>query len=203
MGEPHIAYVAETYTPEADYEASFWGDVRRSEGVRVLEVGTLQSVPGRSTHGRAAFPLVRDEDYVKLDVAPGPDVDVVGDVHALPAEWSGRYDAFIAQAVWEHLQRPWIAAREVARVLAPGGKFFVVTHQTFPIHGYPSDYFRFSREALRLLFEDAGLVVDACDYKHRCLIVPMPPVLAPEQIDIWNKTYPSYILVGAAGRKPL
>ena len=197
---PYI--VAEPYETKSDYEAWFWTHAPGPNCRSVLEVGTLQSVPGRPTHSRAGFPTLKPADYVRLDVAPGPDVDVVGNVHALPSEWEERFDAFIAIAVWEHLERPWIAAREVARVLAPGGKFLVITHQTFPIHGYPSDFFRFSREALRLIFEDAGLTVEACDYKNRCLIVPMPPILPPELIQSWNQTYPSYVLVGVAGRKP-
>ena len=192
----------ETYAPQADYDAWFWSHAAHSGCKRVLEVGTLQSVPGRSTHARAGFPKVPPEDYVRLDIAAGPDVDVVGDLHALPADWSGRYDSFLAIAVWEHLERPWIAAKEVERILAPGGTFLVVTHQTFPIHGYPSDFFRFSREALRLMFEDAGLVVEACDYKNRCVIAPGPAILPPEGVAGWNQVYPSYIHVGIAGRKP-
>lgn len=194
--------VALPYTPTSDFSAWFWANATGPECVRVLEAGTLQSVPGRSTHSMASFPHVESANYVRLDLAPGADVDVVGDLHALPQDWTGKFDAFLASAVWEHLERPWIAAHEVARVLAPGGKFLIVTHQTFPLHGYPSDYFRFSREALRLLFEDAGLIVEACDYNHRCLIAPMPPILAREYIESWNQTYPSFILVGAAGRKP-
>jgi SAM-dependent methyltransferase len=195
--------VALEYTPTSDYDLWFWQNVAQANCQRVLEVGTLQAVPGRSTHSMASFPTVERANYVLMDVAPGADVDVVGNVHALPQEWSGRFDAFLANAVWEHLERPWIAAREVARILAPGGLFLVATHQTFPIHGYPNDFFRFSRDALRLLFEDAGLIVEACDYKNRCLIAPMPPILPPQLIESWNREFPSYIHVGVAGRKPL
>jgi SAM-dependent methyltransferase len=194
--------VAETYTPTSDYAAWFWAQTASPHCRRVLEVGTLQAVPGLSTHLMAEFPNVKNADYVRLDIEPGADVDVVGDIHALPQEWSGRFDAFVASAVWEHLERPWIAAREVARVLAPGGKFLVITHQTFPLHGFPKDFFRFSRDALRLLFEDAGLIVEACDYRNRCLIAPMPPIVPREALEIWNRTYPSFVHVGAAGRKP-
>jgi len=192
----------ESYAPESDYDAWFWTNAPHAGCRRVLEAGTLQALPGRSTHSMAAFPRVRREDYVRLDVQAGADVDVVGDLHALPQDWNDRFDAFIAIAVWEHLERPWIAAHEVARVLASGGSFLVITHQTFPIHGYPSDFFRFSRDALRLIFEDAGLIVEACDYKNRCIIAPGPAVLPPEGVEGWNKTFPSYIHVGVAGRKP-
>jgi hypothetical protein len=42
---------------------------------------------------------------------------------------------------------------------APGGICYIETHQTFPFHRYPQDYFQFSKEALTLIFADAGLEV--------------------------------------------
>jgi SAM-dependent methyltransferase len=184
-----------------DVDAVFDRLVAERRPANVLEAGTLQSNHGQATHSHGRFPWVAPKDYVKLDIVAGPDVDVVGDLHALPAEWSQKFDCVLANAVFEHLERPWIAAREIARVLAPGGVFLVSTHQSFPLHAYPSDFFRFSREALRLIFEDAGLVVDAADYKHRCAIVPPPAVMARRQVDAWNATFPSFILVQAAGHR--
>jgi SAM-dependent methyltransferase len=176
--------------------------VRTIKPSSALEVGTLQSVPDRPTHSRFGFPFLADSQYVKCDIAPGPDVDVVADVHCLPAEWTDKYGAFIANAVWEHLKRPWIAAKEVARILSPGGIFLIESHQTFPIHGYPSDYFRFSKEALTLILEDAGLEISAIDYIDRTIIIPPPHIVPPEHVESWNLENPSYLIVMACGRKP-
>jgi SAM-dependent methyltransferase len=85
---------------------------------------------------------------------------VTADLHVLPQDWARRFDALVAVAVFEHLERPWIAAKEVARVLKPAGWCYISTHQTFPLHGYPSDFFRFSKEALALIFCDADLHVE-------------------------------------------
>lgn len=191
----------EVYEPKQQVENLFWQSVAQAEPKTVLEVGTLQALPGRSTHLMARFPKISPENYVRLDVIDGADVDVVGDLHHLPQEWTSKFDCFIANAVFEHLDRPWIAAKEVARVLAPGGLFFVGTHQCFPVHGYPSDFFRFSDSALRMIFEDAGLVVDACDYANRCMIVPPPEIVPSSMVIGWNKEFPSYIHVNASGRK--
>ena len=38
------------------------------------------------------------------------------------------------------------------KALKVGGLIYIQTHQSFPLHGYPHDYFRFSREALASLF---------------------------------------------------
>lgn len=166
----------------------------------VLEVGTRQAEAGVSTHHQHMFPLVRRDGYVMADVRAGADVDRVADLHHLPQDWSGYFDALVAIAVFEHLERPWIAAREVARVLKPGGRCYVATHQTFPLHAHPSDFFRFSREALALLFADAGLEVLDVAYEHRAF-VGLPQKLVPRgragrhYLADWNAQFPSYINV--------
>ncbi|TDK39136.1 class I SAM-dependent methyltransferase [Rhizobium deserti] len=193
----------EPYEPQVRVEDVFYQRLVDADRQRVLEVGTLQAVPGRSTHSMSLFPSVQPKNYVRLDIIDGPDVDVVGDLHKLPNDWNNRFDCFVAHAVFEHLERPWIAAKEVARVLAPGGRFLVKTHQCFPIHGYPSDFFRFSDAALRLIFEDAGLVVDACGYDYRCMIIPPKEIVPEAHLSGWNKEFPSYIHVGATGYKPI
>lgn len=162
----------------------------------VLEVGTMQSVPGRSTHVMSWFPHVKKPQYTMVDIAAGADVDVVADIHALPKEWTSYFDAVVASAVFEHLQRPWIAAQEIERILSPGGICYIATHQTFPIHGYPQDYFRFTKEALTSIFSDAGLEVIDAAYEYPCKIIP-----PAEVIEIgWDETAPSFLNVHLVAR---
>ncbi len=162
---------------------------------RVLEIGTKQWIEGRATHSMHLFPSVPRQNYVMADVETGADVDIVADLHKLPQHWTGHFDALVAVAVFEHLERPWIAAKEVARVLKPGGFVYVSTHQTFPLHGYPSDFFRFSKEALALIFRDAGMQVTEVGYEHRAKI-SAPNEFIPRAIqDDWNASFPSYIVV--------
>jgi SAM-dependent methyltransferase len=167
-----------------------------------VEFGTAQAVPGRSSHMLGLFPKLERSNYTMVDIKTGPDVDVVADLHSLPLEWSSRYDACIANAVFEHLERPWIAAKEIARILAPGGVCYISTHQTFPLHGYPKDFFRFSTDALSLIFSDAGLEVLFVGYAHRTKIILPLELLAAPHLDAWNKEFPSYALVTITCRKP-
>jgi hypothetical protein len=107
-----------------------------------------------------------------------------------------------SQTLWfEHLEHPWIAAKEIARILAFCGACYISTHQTFPLHGYPKDLFRFSTDALSLIFSDAGLEVLAVQYAHRTKIIIPPELLAEPQLDAWNDEFPSYALVTLTARK--
>ena len=162
---------------------------------RILELGTRRSQPHVSTQHKYLAPHA---EWVLADLQPGLDVDVVADAHTLTQTFAtASFDAVLAYAVFEHVQRPWIAAKEIAAVLKPGGIVYVGTHQTFPLHGYPNDYWRFSTEALRTIFEDAGLETVDAQYSHRCYIVSFGGYQ-----DIMRPRHPSFIHVEILSRKP-
>lgn len=138
---------------------------------RVLELGTLQAVPGSSTHHFSWIPHA--SETVGTDVKAGPDVDVVADVHRL-SEVVGResFDIIITCSTFEHFKYPLLAAHQIMHVLKPGGVIFIQTHNTFPWHGFPYDYYRFTQEALRSLFpEPMGFQVVSTAYEFPCRIV--------------------------------
>ena len=160
----------------------------------VLEMGTLRWEADFPTHHRDWAPHAAA--YVMTDIGEGQDVDVVADAHTLSRDLSNEtFDAIIAVSVWEHLMRPWVAAQELAKSLQSDGIAFICTHQTFPLHGYPHDYFRFSAEALALIFEDAGLTTLGVGYDYPCSIVP------PPQVTRWNPNADCFLNVAWAGVK--
>jgi predicted SAM-dependent methyltransferase len=135
----------------------------------VIEMGAKRSNPANSTLHRTW--AAEDAEFTGTDFENGIDVDVVADAHSLSLSFKpGSVDAVISVSVFEHLQRPWIAAMEIGKVLKPGGIVFVYTHFAFPIHGFPSDYYRFTREGLETIFTDAGLTVLGLDYENPCQI---------------------------------
>ena len=85
------------------------------------------------------------------DVDPERKPDIVDDIcaSALP---SGSFDAVVMASVLEHVQQPFDAAKEIARILKPGGSALLIVPFIFPIHDRPHDYFRFTEYGLRLLF---------------------------------------------------
>ena len=127
-------------------------------GRRVLDVGSFD-VNGTI---RPAFSTA--DEIVGLDLRPGPNVDVVADVEefARPAGAGvslAPFDLVVSAEMLEHTPHPWLAVEGMVQVLRPGGRLILTTRSAgFGRHDYPADYWRFSPEALRILFEDVGLV---------------------------------------------
>ena len=110
---------------------------------RMLEVGS-----------RARSGIVRRDwtpagwEYSGFDILAGPNVDVVGDAHTLSRYYEpAAFDAVMAFSVLEHLLMPWKFVVELNRVLKPGGIGMFSTHQCWPIHDHPWDFWRFSDTA--------------------------------------------------------
>jgi SAM-dependent methyltransferase len=83
----------------------------------------------------------------------GPGVDRVGSVEELPFR-DASFGAVVAMSTFEHVRHFWRVFAEVRRVLRPEGVFLVSCPFHFHIHSYPSDYWRFTPEAFKLLLED-------------------------------------------------
>ena len=117
----------------------------------VLEIGFYQ-VAGQEDLAdlRALFP---DKPYVGLDVRRGPGVDLVADAQDLPHA-DASVGTVIAMNTLEHVPRFWRALDEIRRVLRPDGALLLSCPFYFHIHSFPSDYWRFTPEALELLLED-------------------------------------------------
>lgn len=136
----------------------------------VLEMGVCQSRPGNSTMHRDW--AADDAKWTGTDFQNGLDVDVVADAHTMSKSFPlNHFDGIISVSVFEHIQYPWIAAVEVAKILKPGGRIFIHVPWMFPYHAYPGDYFRYSKEGLRSLFEPVGLKVVGSDYEAPCVVV--------------------------------
>jgi hypothetical protein len=76
------------------------------------------------------------------------------------------------------------------KLLSINGIIFIQTHQTYPLHGYKYDYYRFSREALESLFpKTMGMTLLSSYFTHLCMIVPH------DRINTWNNVAESYLNV--------
>lgn len=124
--------------------------VRRRRLVRrsVLDVGSCD-VNG-SVRGLFRGP------YVGLDFRLGPLVDVQGDASALPFS-AETFDVVVFTEVLEHARQPFDAVDEIRRVLRPGGVLLLTTRGIgFPLHEYPSDYWRFTVTGIEEILSASG-----------------------------------------------
>jgi hypothetical protein len=163
------------------------------EAPRVLELGTKRSLLDRSTMHCDFVPHAAE--YLGTDIEPGVDVDIVADVHRL-SQVVGResFDIIISCSTFEHFKYPHLAAHEVLKSLRVGGLVFIQTHQSFPLHAFPYDYFRFSREALSGLFSTRmGFVLHGTDYEFPCSIV--------SEADPGGRDHPAWLNVRLFGEK--
>jgi SAM-dependent methyltransferase len=71
------------------------------------------------------------------------------------------FDVVLFDMVLEHIEgSPQDAIDELRRVLKPGGILFCTTVLFYPIHAYPSDFWRFTPEALKLLCRRFSGIID-------------------------------------------
>jgi SAM-dependent methyltransferase len=132
---------------------------------RVLELGTRRLYENVKTKHDEWVPHAAQ--FLGTDIAEGTDVDIIADVHKLSdAVGCEQFDIIISCSSFEHFKYPQLAAHEIMKVLKVGGLLFIQTHQAYPVHGAPYDYFRFSREALAGLFgTKMGFRVIETDYE--------------------------------------
>jgi SAM-dependent methyltransferase len=152
-------------TPPADSLERFLAHAKEMSAPRVLELGTRRLYAERST--RHDFWIPHASEFVGTDLMEGTDVDATADVHRLSEVFGGEsFDVVISCSSFEHFKYPQLAAHEIMKTLRPGGILFIQTHQSYPVHAAPYDYFRFSTEALAALFGTRmGFEVVKTDYQ--------------------------------------
>lgn len=122
---------------------------------RTLDVGsgTSERYPFRS----------QVSEYIRMDIAPGSNVDVVGRAEAIPFP-NDSFDSVVSTQVFEHVENPEQSAREVCRVMKKGGHLLITVPQWNELHEEPHDYWRYTRYGLQTLFE-----------RHGCALIRMTP----------------------------
>lgn len=122
------------------------------DAITVLDYGAggspYRSLFPNSTYHRADFLYSNGLDF--RVAADSTIVDIADET----------YDLVLSTQVLEHVQNPEVYLREAFRVLKPGGTLLITTHGTFPDHGCPYDYWRWTNDGLRRAMESAGFRVD-------------------------------------------
>lgn len=117
----------------------------------VLEIGSYR-VAGQEAIADVR-PLFPGRAFTGIDIRTGPGVDCVASVEALP-QADASVGTVLALNTFEHVARFWRGFDEIYRVLRPDGVLLVSCPFYFHIHNHPSDYWRFTPEALEVLLEN-------------------------------------------------
>jgi SAM-dependent methyltransferase len=130
-------------------------------GMKVLEIGpdkfptTLQDLsqrPGIEWH------------ILGLESYPGFNVIQARSEYEYPIS-DETYDVVVAANVLEHVRKPWVWIRELARIARKGGLVITINPVSWPYHEAPIDCWRAYPEGIQALFDEAGLVtvVNRCE----------------------------------------
>lgn len=124
---------------------------------RVLEVG---SADVNGTPRRVLLPL-HPAEYIGVDQAPGPGVDMVVDAKALEAVFGpGSFDLVVCTEVLEHVPDWRAVVTALKRVLRVGGVLLLTTRAPgFPYHPYPVDCWRYTIADFYAIFRDLAVDV--------------------------------------------
>jgi SAM-dependent methyltransferase len=93
-----------------------------------------------------------------VDIDPDRDPDIVASVEDLHMIEDESLDGVFCMEVLEHVRDPFSGARELSRILKPGGVLIGSTPFLLGIHDAPNDYFRFTKYGIGLLFPDLECV---------------------------------------------
>lgn len=89
---------------------------------------------------------------IGIDLEEGEGVDLIHDLEEpLPKEL-GKFDHVDCFSVMEHCKRPWLMAENIEKALTKDGTLLLAVPFVWRVHGYPSDYWRFTTNALEVLF---------------------------------------------------
>jgi len=155
--------------------------------LKALDLANMDAAEISGKWGRMfAFRSYRRFRYPRHDICKGPFLDAKGRVR--------QFDLILANQVWEHLDRPYMATVNVLDMLRPGGYFWLAVPFLIPFHGDPVDCSRWSARGLKNLLIEAGFAPDdirAAQWGNRAAAArnlerDWPPKYDPDQDDLTN-----------------
>jgi hypothetical protein len=108
----------------------------------------------------AGLRSIYTENIINTEIYQNISTDVLCVGEDLPFE-DDQFDYVLCMAVLEHTRRPWEVAREICRVLKPGGKVLVDYPFLQGVHGYPHHYFNATPKGSISLFEDQCQIISS------------------------------------------
>ncbi len=122
----------------------------------VLEIGSYRTEEGGGDQVNLR-PIFPGAEYIGTDMRAGPGVDLVHNFELDRFEVGVQPDCVLAMETIEHCFDFQAFIREIRRILPDEGMVLLSSHQNFPYHPHPGDYWRFTPEGMTELLERNGL----------------------------------------------
>lgn len=110
---------------------------------RVLDVGSYD-VCG------TLKPIFNKQNYIGVDMAEGPNVDIVCKNESLPFE-NNYFDVIVSSSCFEHDEFFWLTFLEISRVTKVNGFIYINAPSCGPYHPHPIDNWRFYKDSWKCL----------------------------------------------------
>lgn len=135
---------------------SVYADQNDSLSVRAELGRLLQGLGDGKGVDIGGGPRRLDARLIHLDVVRHAACDCTADARHLPFA-SEVFDLAVSQETVEHVDDPFLAVREMVRVVRPGGKIYLQVPFVIGYHPGPEDYWRFTRAGVAVLLRQAGI----------------------------------------------
>jgi predicted SAM-dependent methyltransferase len=94
--------------------------------------------------------IFKSHEYIGIDMASGPNVDIVCTSDTTPFE-DNSIDVIVSSSNFEHDDFFWMTFLEMCRIVKPGGLIYINAPSAGPYHGYPGDSWRFYADSWKSL----------------------------------------------------
>lgn len=120
-----------------------------ADKVQRLELSNLKTLELGSYNVNGGVRDLFRGEYVGIDHAAGPGVDIVCDAHDLSQFGCDAFDVVVSTEMLEHDPHPHATMWQIAKVLKPGGHLLVTARGNgFPEHNNP-DMFRYMPDGFK------------------------------------------------------
>lgn len=154
-----------------------------------LKEGKMLEIGGRRNPLKRFYPQF---EYTPVDLERYDESVIVADITNCPQIPDNSFDFVVSIDVFEHINAPWLAAKEISRILRPGGITYHTTLFSWRYHPCPIDYWRYSPDALKFIFSELSCVAaefDAAERRRNLTGEGGAHPIAPDGMGGWRENW--------------